>query len=59
MECYFCVRDVPPRLDTDRTKGTWAQRLAGGRVGWGMAGFLVPTLKNQWKQVKVALTYFI
>jgi len=32
MECYFLVRDVPPRLDTDRTKGTWAQRLAG--AGW-------------------------
>ena len=29
MECYFLVRDVPPRLDTDRTKG------GGGRGGWG------------------------
>ena len=29
MECYFLVRDVPPRLDTDRTKGGGG----GGGVG--------------------------
>lgn len=34
MECYFLARDAPPRLDTDRTKGTWTQRLAG-RDGLG------------------------